>query len=107
MNQGKSFLKRFFALVMALALLVSGSNLGAVLQVSAAGSATYVNVGKLVADNYDALTEAEHICIVMLSRESCREAIRATSGTNAVVLVCGDRHTDARAANENTKLSLS
>ena len=59
MNQGKSFLKRFFALVMALALLVSGSNLGAVLQVSAAGSATYVNVGELVAQNYDALTEAE------------------------------------------------
>lgn len=57
MNQGTSFLKRFFALVMALALLVSGSNLGAVLQVSAAEAKT-ITAGEIVANNYD-LTEAE------------------------------------------------
>ena len=58
MNQGKSFLKRFFALVMALALLVSGTNLGAVLQVSAAEAETNVTAGELVASNYE-LTAAE------------------------------------------------
>ena len=87
MNQGKSFLKRFFALVMALALLVSGSNLGAVLQVSAAGSSTYVNVGKLVADNY-ALTDAEKA--LLSSGYLAGETISYTAPTNEDGLVTVD-----------------
>ena len=58
MKQNTSFLKRFFALAMALLIAVSGSNLGVALQVSAAGSDIEVNIGKLVADNYE-LSDAE------------------------------------------------
>ena len=57
MNKGTSFLKRFFALVMALALLVSGTNLGAVLRVSAAEAETNVTAGELVANNYELTAE--------------------------------------------------
>ena len=54
-----SFLKRCFALVMALALLVSATNLGLVLRVSADEAVkTNFTSGDLVADNYE-LTDAE------------------------------------------------
>ena len=58
MKHETSFLKRCFALFLALLMAVSGSNLGVALRVSAAESGVEVNVGKLVADNYE-LTEAE------------------------------------------------
>ena len=35
-----------------------------------------------------ALTKAKHVSVVMLAGKSCRKSIRATSGTDAVVLVC-------------------
>ncbi len=58
MKQNKSILMRFCALALALILLVSGSNLGAVLQVFAAESDKTVTVAELVANNYE-LTDAE------------------------------------------------
>ncbi len=57
MNTRTSFLKRCLALAMALVLFVTSSNLGIVLQASAATAAT-VTTAELVASNYS-LTDAE------------------------------------------------
>ena len=56
MKARTSFLKRCLALVLALMMLVSSSNMGIALQAFAAGNS--VSYGKLVAKNYD-LTNAE------------------------------------------------
>lgn len=58
MKQSTSFLKRCAALVMALVLLVSSSNLGVALTVLAGETTKTVTYGELVANNYD-LTDAE------------------------------------------------
>ena len=58
MRLNTSFLKRSVALVLALVLLVSSSNLGVALQVFAVESENKVSAGELVAENYD-LTDAE------------------------------------------------
>lgn len=58
MRSRTSFLMRCLALVLALVLVVSGSNLGIALRAYAAGGET-VSVGQLVAENYDELTGAE------------------------------------------------
>lgn len=57
MNVRTSFLTRCLALVLAVMLLVSGTNIGVVLQALARSDAS-VTEGQLVADNYD-LTDAE------------------------------------------------
>ncbi len=57
MKAKTSFLKQCLAMALALVLLASCANLGA-LQVFAAGGETTVRIGKIVADNYD-LSDAE------------------------------------------------
>ena len=58
MKARTSFLKRCLAMVLAVMLLVSGTNMGVVLQVYAAGATKSVSSGEIVAANY-ALTDAE------------------------------------------------
>lgn len=59
MKARTSFLKRCLALALALMMLVSGTNMGIALQAFAAGDKISVSYGKLVADNYDDLSDAE------------------------------------------------
>ena len=54
-----------------------------------------------------ALTEAENVCVVVLTRKSCREHVGAASGTNALVLVCRHRHADTGSADQNTELAFA
>ena len=58
MNVRNSFLTRCLALVLALVLVVSNANLGVALQVMASENAS-LNVGEIVANNYDELSAAE------------------------------------------------
>lgn len=53
MKARTSFLKRCIALVLAVMLMVSGTNMGIVLQALAAGNEITVQIGQIVADNYD------------------------------------------------------
>ena len=103
MNQGTSFLKRFFALVMALALLVSGSNLGAVLQVSAAEAET-ITAGEIVANNYE-LTEAEKN--LLSSGYLAGEVISYTVPEDSGLITVDTENAKITAANEGDWIPVS
>ena len=59
MKARTSFLKRCLALALALMMLVSGTNMGIVMQAFAAGDKISVSYGEIVAANYDDLSDAE------------------------------------------------
>ena len=67
MKARTSFLKRCLALALALMMLVSGTNMGIVMQAFAAGDKISVSYGKIVAENYvrENYMEADNIEITV------------------------------------------
>ena len=102
-----SFLKRCFALVMALALLVSAGNLGVVLQVSADEAVkTTFTTGDLLAENY-ALTDAEKALLEsgLLAVETV-ECGTPTDGDNLVSAVDGTIYANVYGAWQPVKAEI-